>query len=57
MYSVIARLSVPVSNITVVTNKFVPIFSYFIKLSPHGQVNKYIQDRCHITLSLSKTDS
>ena len=65
MQKLIARLYVPVCNITAAKNNFVPVFSYFIKLSPtnaylltiYGLVDNYVRDRCHITSSPYKTDT
>ena len=60
MQKLIARLYVPVCKITAAKNKFVPVFSYFIKLSPtnaYGLVDNYVRDRCNIISSLYKTNT
>ena len=65
MQKLIAHLCVPVCNITAAKDKFVLVFSYFVKLSPtnaylltiYGLVENYVRERCHITSSLYKTDT
>ena len=51
---------VPVCNITAAKSKYVPVFSYFIKLSStnaYGLVDNCVRDWCHITSGLNQTDT